>query len=182
MAKDPTPHFMTPFVAGILAWAIPGAGHVYLGRTIRGVVLCVAVNGLFWAGVAFGGVYTVDRQKERWWYMAQMMAGASGALSWQRQKSAELTVLRKAEQFREAERVEGRTLSAKDAYEHVLVKDKLALTYPADVVSRAYTGIAGMLNLMCIFDAFMLAAMGRMGEPPPLKGRNEAKPGKEKAA
>jgi len=173
---------MTPFVAGILAWAIPGAGHVYLGRTVRGVILCLAVNGLFWAGVAFGGVYTVDRQRERWWYMAQMLTGASGAASWFRQKSTDLAVLKKAEKLRDDAEAEGRSISAQQAYTEVLVKNGLALTYPADVVSRAYTGIAGMLNLMCIFDAFMLAAMGQLGEPPPLKKKKKAKPGKEKAA
>jgi hypothetical protein len=34
-------------------------------------------------------------------------------------------------------------------------------------VARPYAGIAGMLNLLCIMDAVVLAFMGVYGEPPP---------------
>jgi hypothetical protein len=37
---------------------------------------------------------------------------------------------------------------------------------PAAGVARAYTGIAGMMNLLCIFDVLMLGLMGVWGEPP----------------
>mgnify|MGYP000853354412 CR=1 FL=1 len=37
--------------------------------------------------------------------------------------------------------------------------------YHVDNVARAYAGIAGLLNLLCIFDATILALMGRFGEP-----------------
>jgi len=165
MAKDPQPHFLTPFVAGVLAWIIPGAGHVYLGRTLRGIIIFLCINGMFWAGVVIGGVFTVDPRNEHWWYMAQMVTGASAAASWYRQKNAYADVRRRTEALRDAD---GR-LSQIEAEERVLSdKDnRLALTYPSDVVARAYTGIAGMLNALCIFDAFMLASMGVTGEPKP---------------
>ncbi len=178
MAKNESPHFLTPFVAGILAWIVPGAGHVYLGRTVRGVILCVCINGLFWSGVAFGGVFTVEPREQRWWFIAQMFTGTSGAVSWYRQKLAREDVLRQREELLSDERA-GAGLSPQQAEERVLTDSRRALVYPAGVVARAYSGIAGMLNLMCIFDAFMLAAMGRLGEPPP--PRRPAKP-KEQAA
>jgi len=48
-----------------------------------------------------------------------------------------------------------------------LQEEHLALTAPTDTIARAYSGIAGLLNLMCIFDAMILALMGIGGEPPP---------------
>ena len=171
MAKDPQPHFLTPFVAGVLAWIIPGAGHVYLGRTLRGIIIFLCINAMFWAGVVVGGVFTVDPRNEHWWYMAQMVTGASAAASWYRQKNAHVDVRRKAEAVRDAEarRDPNSRLSQIEAEERVLSdkNNRLALTYPSDVVARAYTGIAGMLNALCIFDAFMLASMGANGEPKP---------------
>jgi len=166
MAKDETPHFLTPFVAGILAWIMPGAGHVYLGRTVRGVILCVCINGLFWAGVAVGGVFTVEPRGERWWFIAQMFTGASGTTAWYRQKNAHHDALAKAEKLIEDS---GESMGQREAYTRILVANKLALSYPSDTVARAYSGVAGMLNLMCIFDAFMLAAIGAGGEPEPDK-------------
>ena len=49
------------------------------------------------------------------------------------------------------------------------------LVYPTDVVARAYAGIAGMLNLLCIFDAVVLAMLGHFGE----QTGKEGKPRKE---
>ena len=71
------PNYPAALLAGILAWVIPGAGHMYLGRALRGIILCICINGLFWAGVAFGGVFTVEPLRERWWFAAQVGAGAS---------------------------------------------------------------------------------------------------------
>ena len=59
-------------------------------------------------------------------------------------------------------------------YKQALADKGLSLSYPADTVARAYAGVAGMLNLMCIFDAVMLAAMGRFGEPARNKRKEDA--------
>ncbi len=173
MAKDQTPHFMTPFVAGILAWVIPGAGHVFLGRTIRGVILFVCINGLFWTGVALGGVFTVNPRPvqqggQPWWFTAQIMTGASGVASWYLQKNAYIELRHKAEKNRQSPA-------------EALAESGLALTYPTDVVARAFSGIAGMLNTLCIFDAFMLGTMGLAGENKREEEDDQAKD-QEKAA
>ncbi|KKM02374.1 hypothetical protein LCGC14_1785050 [marine sediment metagenome] len=167
MAKPHKPNVLMPVLAGLLAWAIPGAGHVYLGRTVRGIVLCVCINGMFWTGVAFGGVFTVEPITKRWWFAAQMCTGASGLAGWYRQ-----------------ELVRGRITAGLDidpkpprrhaaqwhqSYSEALIKKEIALSYPTSNVARAYSGVAGMLNLMAIFDAVMLGALGRFGEPPPDK-------------
>ena len=62
-------------------------------------------------------------------------------------------------------------------YHEALAARGVNLNYPADTVARAYSGVAGMLNLMCIFDAVLLAVMGSFGEPP-----TETKPKGEEVA
>jgi hypothetical protein len=89
---------------------------------------------------------TVDPQDEPWWFSAQMISGVHGLVSWQRQTP----------------------------YRHILETDAqaldpanpkhIALVAPTDTVARAYSGVAGLLNLLCIFDALMLAMMGITGE------------------
>ena len=50
----------------------------------------------------------------------------------------------------------------------------MARAAPMDSVARAYSGTAGLLNLMCIFDAAILALMGRTGERRAAKGADES--------
>ena len=173
-------HF-APFIAGILAWLIPGAGHVYLKRTLRGIIICVCINGLFWTGVAFGGIFTVEPLRERWWFTAQMCTGVSGVSAWYRQEQYRRMI---TDNFKD-DRLRTPTpppatrrnphLNGKwwQTYKQALVDEGLNLSYPSSVVARAYAGVAGMLNLMCIFDAVMLATMGSAGEPARKKREEE---------
>jgi TM2 domain-containing membrane protein YozV len=149
MAKSKEQPVPMPYVALVLAWLIPGAGHVYLGRLRRGVIVFVAITALFWAGVGIGGVLTVDYYAERWWFVAEMFAGVHGLVGWYRQKAV-------YDRLRE---MPGRDLDEK------MRNEGIALVAPAEPVARAYAGVAGLLNLMCIFDALILSVMGVTGEP-----------------
>jgi len=44
-----------PWLAALLAWLLPGAGHVYLGRWLRGAVFCALVLSLVFAGASLDG-------------------------------------------------------------------------------------------------------------------------------
>lgn len=149
-----------PMLAVLLACAIPGAGHLYLGRAKRGIIIFLTITALFWSGVGIGGVLTVDLQKERWWFAAQMLTGVNGLAAWQRQKLA----------YQKLAKVAGESL------EDRMVNEKIALVVPAETVARAYSGVAGLLNLMCIFDALMLSIMGVRGEPRPQDDKPKPKP------
>jgi len=167
MSKRERPRHATALVAGILAWVIPGAGHVYLRRTARGLILCVCINGLFWAGVAFGGVFTVDPLRQPWWVPAQMGAGVSGLASWYRQQQYRQVVTDQIGIDPVPPREPRAARQWWDTYTEALAERGLALVYPTDSAARAYSGVAGMLNVMCVFDAVMLALLGKVGEPPP---------------
>jgi len=40
---------------GLIAWAVPGAGHFIQGRWVRGLAIALAVGGMFLMGLLFGG-------------------------------------------------------------------------------------------------------------------------------
>jgi hypothetical protein len=133
---------------------------------VRGIILCLTIAATFWAGVAMGGVMTVDPVNERWWFIADLFTGVHGIAAWQLQQHTWRSLSDEALRQRQA-------ALSHDPVEVTAVMDAklqehgLALTSPTDTVARAYSGIAGLLNVMCIFDAMMLSLMGRRSEPPP---------------
>ena len=66
-------------VAGVLAVLVPGAGHVYLGQRLRGVIIGVGVLLLFLSGLFIGGLTVVDstsgRLENRISFYGQAMVG-----------------------------------------------------------------------------------------------------------
>ncbi|MGC9455039.1 MAG: DUF6677 family protein [Phycisphaerae bacterium] len=149
-------------IAAFLAWIVPGAGHFYIGRRIRAVVIFVTIGATFWTGVAIGGVMTVDRRYEPWWFAAEMVTGVHGLVGWQRSRAEYNKLMREGRI-----EVEVPLGTSPKLAERMTVDAKLqdkALVAPADTIARAYSGVAGMLNLMCIFDAAVLSAMGLWGE------------------
>ncbi len=49
-------------VAGVLAFLFPGAGHLYLGDPVRGVLIGAGVLSLFGFGLLIAGISAVDSQ------------------------------------------------------------------------------------------------------------------------
>ncbi len=177
MKKDWQPNYGWAVVAGLLAWVIPGAGHILLHRTVRGVIIFVCVVGLFWSGMAIGGVFTVDPIRERWWFIGQMCTGASGFIGYQREERAREAVAASAGISPLPH--PGMTRTGDDwwtAFKKQAAQADLWLAYPGDGVARAYSGIAGMLNIMCVFDAVMLALLGKRGEEPPAEPEPQPSP------
>lgn len=48
---DPRITFKTPWLAALLAFLVPGAGHFYQGRYFKAAIYCVGILGLFVAGM-----------------------------------------------------------------------------------------------------------------------------------
>jgi hypothetical protein len=110
-------------LAGLLAWLLPGLGHLYLGHRRRGLIFLVVIATTFWGGVAMGGVgNTVDPRKHTTWFMAQISTGAHAlaALAWKQAADADREPV---------------------------------YSWQAENVAVVYTGVAGLLNLLVIIDA-----------------------------
>jgi hypothetical protein len=69
------------YLAGLLAWLVPGLGHLYQGRVKKAILFAVCIHGLFWTGFAQGSWKVVwlrwDRQEQTWAYLAQFGMGAA---------------------------------------------------------------------------------------------------------
>lgn len=116
-------------IAGILSWILPGLGHIYLGHRKRGLVLLVTITATFWTGVAIGSVQgTVDPTERRLWFFAQIGTGGNT-----------LSAL-----------ALNRVTTADDRSRN---KKPLVTNWVAAEVGVHYTGVAGLLNILVIFDA-----------------------------
>lgn len=57
-----------PALSAFLAWLVPGAGHLYQGRTGKGLLFMVCILGTFFQGLYLGGgkvVYAAWRADDR---------------------------------------------------------------------------------------------------------------------
>lgn len=116
-------------VAGLLAWLIPGLGHIYLGHRARGLVCLVTITATFWTGVAIGGVHaTVDPHQRKLWFVAQLCTAGNTLSGY---------ALNRA------------TVPGPAGKDPAVV---VAHWASADVGVH-YTGVAGLLNLLVILDA-----------------------------
>jgi hypothetical protein len=59
----------------VLAWLLPGLGHLVIGHRRRGILIMVATAVLIAAGVLVGGPDVVDRRNDRLWFIAQSGCG-----------------------------------------------------------------------------------------------------------
>lgn len=118
-------------VAGFLAWLVPGLGHIYLGDRGRGLVCLVTITATFWSGVAIGGVRsTIDPQRRKLWFVAQLGTAGNAIAGY----ALNLAVAPSANP--------GESNPA-----------AVTARWAAVDVGTHYTGVAGLLNLLVIFDA-----------------------------
>jgi hypothetical protein len=123
-----------PLAAGVCGWLVPGAGHFLIGEWRRGIVIAVCVIGLFVAGLYIGSVAVVDPVFETLYYYTQILA------------SPLVFVVDHISQQLGSE---------------TPAKRLLVFARPNEI-GQIYTSVAGMLNLLCIFSAIVMAdAQGR---------------------
>lgn len=139
--SEPVP-FARILIAGLLAWVLPGLGHIYLGYRKRGLILLVTVMATFWSGVAIGGVKrTVDPSNRTAWFVAELCTGshALAALVWHK--------------------ATGLTPKAPPG-----VNPYSAGHWLSADVGIHYAGIAGLLNILIILDVLARADSARKGQ------------------
>jgi TM2 domain-containing membrane protein YozV len=69
-----------PWIAGVLAFLIPGAGHFYQGRWFKGTIYFFCILGTFLGGMKLGDGMVVyhkaDTRLPTVWYATQLLTGA----------------------------------------------------------------------------------------------------------
>ena len=123
MANSEPPSSLRGPIAGLLAWLVPGLGHLFLGQRGRGLIFLVTITTTFWAGIAIGGVRsTVDPSKRTLWFTAQACSGVNAFAAYAFHRSVATS-----------KRPLGPYLSSEPGVH--------------------YTGVAGLLNILVILDA-----------------------------
>ncbi len=134
-------------VAGLLAWLVPGLGHIYLGHRVRGLVCLVTITATFWTGVAIGSVRgTVDPHKRKLWFVAQL-GTAGNALAGYALHRWTVSAASDA-----GARLESRTSRSRTSG-----TEKSTAHWASAEVGVHYAGVAGLLNLLVILDAIARA-------------------------
>ena len=168
-----------PVFAAILAWLVPGAGHFYQGRKTKGLLFFVCILSTFGYGLWLGGGRVVYAQwgptaeDKRMPYFCQLGAGV-----------AALPALYQAVRFRNeglVDAVEQRAIQREPRFWDWFMApprgpelDELNYAYNRRFeLGTVYTMIAGLLNLLVIFDAGGGPALGA-GTPRPGAGPRTA--------
>lgn len=169
----PTPNFASdpaididlkdPRLAAFLAWLVPGLGHFYQGRRGKGALFFVCIVGTFVYGMWLGGgrvVYaSVPSPLTRWQYFCQLGVGlpALPAIV-QRERIKDGKEPLVADWFMRPPRMQG-DFRSKDDSNNVVTHPDEAAKWNHDYgdmfeLGTVFTVIAGLLNLLVIFDAY----------------------------
>lgn len=165
-----------PFLAAILAWLIPGAGHWYQRRRSKAVLFFVCIVGTFGYGLWLGEgrvVYAAwgpSPEEKRLPFLCQAGVG-----------TAAIPAIYQAKRFgKESERNEALKRAAagkSEFWDSFMVPPRLDMARPGvgDELDRlnktlnrcfelgtVYTMVAGLLNVLIIFDAFGGPAYGAL--------------------
>lgn len=148
--------------AGVLAWILPGLGHIISGRPARGFGVMVGVLGLFFGGLLIGGITVVDSRSERTEtrlsYYGQVLVGPVVVIVDRFHQSSFKGVdpLRPSHApTRHAlphETIENGTIRPANAGEGPPVRRSVGKVNEIGVL---YCLIAGMLNFIAILDALL---------------------------
>ena len=151
-----------PVLAGLLAWALPGLGHVYQGRTGKGILFFVCVLGTFFYGLYLGGgkvVYAAVpwEQQYRWQYWCQLGVGLpSTPMLVQRRRMLNNQQPLFGSEFMAPPKNE---LTPWPDYSGNLTQQPSELAmwtvkhHPYFELGTVYTVVAGLLNVLVICDA-----------------------------
>jgi hypothetical protein len=174
-----------PILAGVFAWLWPGAGHVYQRRYGKGVLFMACILGTYFFGLflADGHVVYASLTKEdfRWQYACQLGVGVSA-----------LPALVQNYRVRHGQEplwggimapprnVVGTTISSHVDYQLDELSNWNSKYHTYFDLGTLYTMIAGLLNVLAIYDAasgpVIYAPAGDKKKKPP-GGNPDSDPG-----
>lgn len=136
-----------PTTAIFLAWLIPGAGHLYQGRRGKGILFLVCILSIYFLGLSMGGGRVVyakwDNEEKRLPLICQLGVGlptmpalAQALLVRQKMDPIEIAGVRMM-----APPIDGEMAELHRTYGYLFEMGTL------------YTMIAGLLNVLVIYDA-----------------------------
>ena len=155
------------YLALVLAWIAPGLGHFVIGQRARGVIFALTIHGLFALGMLIGGIRAINPPEQQIWTYTQFLTGWPMLIAnkiereWVRPPAAnvpsKLDLLKSEyEQNRPPVGDESRREERRQ-YAEKFIRENPVFAYHPKVqdVGAVYCGIAGMLNLLVMFDVLL---------------------------
>ena len=147
---NPRVNLKNRYLAAVLAWLVPGLGHLYQGRTGKGLLYAVCILSLFLVGLAMG-----DWQIVYWRWVNPWTNTEAFCFNYLGQFWAGLVALPAL--------IQG-TLQL-DGHEPILwgfmaepTQNEINGLYPRlgkfVEIGTLYTTVAGLLNILAMYDAF----------------------------
>lgn len=171
------------YLAIVLAWAVPGLGHMMIGQKARGVVFMVTVHALFAAGLLIGGIRSIKPPDQAIWTYTQFLTGwpmlvasrmedsfARDYLTHSKVDPTKTNIQLQYYADAAAARVDlGDPVARQKFTQDFIAKYPLFSYHPkVQDMGAVYCGIAGMLNLLVMFDV-LLRVTGSVREDPKQK-------------
>jgi nitrate/nitrite transporter NarK len=72
-------HWMFLLVVGLLAWLVPGAGHLVVRENKRSIIIFTTIVLTFCIGIYVGSVGVINPVGAKPWYVAQIMTSPTVA-------------------------------------------------------------------------------------------------------
>lgn len=149
-----------PYLAAFLAWLVPGLGHFYQGRRGKGALYLVCILGLYLVGLYLGNAKIVY-----WRWINPLRNAEDFRLGYLAQFWVGLAAFPALVQSTLAHYGYGPILGgflAEPPLHEINALHKLGKLVDVGMV---YTEIAGLLNILAIYDAFEGPAPGGDEEP-----------------
>jgi len=165
-AADEQIELKDPFWAAFLAWLVPGLGHLYQGRTAKAILFFVCIMSTFLYGLYLGSdseygvgrvVYASWREGDRRYpYLCQIGAGlaATPALL---QAMGDEEGKKPLGEFMAPPRLQKSEMDLEGRPSLSQIHRRMGRYFELGTV---YTMIAGLLNILVIFDAFAGPVVG----------------------
>jgi hypothetical protein len=152
-APEPEGPGLTGILALVLAWAVPGLGHILLGQRARGLIFALTVHGLFAAGMLIGGVKAINPPDQPIWSYTQALTGWPMLVANRVEKASRRETDRLLREYDDARR----DVADRQAFARGYFPQHALITYHPKVqdIGAVYCGIAGMLNLLVVFDVLL---------------------------
>ncbi len=142
-------HGALGYAAVGLAWLVPGAGHIVIGQRQRGMIFLITIHALFAMGLIIGGIHAMNPPEQPIWSYTQFLTGwptlAANVVGRQR-AVIEDPALRELQ----------------TNYVNLSPEERTALLREVGIyapkiqdVGTVYCGLAGMLNLLLVFDVLV---------------------------
>ncbi len=146
---------------------VPGLGHFMVGQKTRGLIFALTIHGLFVGGLLLGGIKALSPPEQPIWTYTQFLSGWPMLVfnKVARAKEAEIIQLKSDYQADRPEEwksnpspeEQAQVQAQRIAYGKKNLTQHPLLSYSPKIqdVGAVYCGIAGMLNLLVIFDLLL---------------------------